>query len=470
MKRVAWTKLQDFYLRLGFLKALAAVMSVERRSVPNDAIIQRLQSPLFDPATDYPQLWTSVERFFPKARLDEAALDWKKKAMPSVAEALLVRDECRSLLFAITGPTSYKTLDWGRDVDLIGRGNQITERGLLLRFLLDERQIGAFSTGDVEAWNPFQLSLKEKLFFLYHLAEIDGVIFELLLMLGERGHEEVALESGDAARLTCRALLSVLKQTQHKVPPTEILRFRTASVLAATIAEELEMLDEAHDLMGSVQRKMPKVLRPKALRAKTLRGSQKPRKTTKNADHQTIPRFEQFVDLGFVSKPPAEGGDVAEDLAARKRWLYCPTDACRRWAAAVRDLRQEGTPFLWRSFATAAIRAFQIEPLNDVPRNRTHVLAEYVWMAYEHIHRRVGANPLDSVALYAMLSAASEGVALEMAEIHNFMLIIRQRSLLPEHAFFSSGNELDQMFIQLKPGFKEQIENSKQISAELGPG
>ena len=179
-------------------------------------------------------------------------LDWKKKATPSVAEALLVRDECPSLLFAITGPTSYKALDWGRDVYLIGRGNQITERGLLLRFLLDDRQIGAFSTGDVEVWNPFRLSLKEKLFFLYHLTEIDGVIFELLLMLGERGHEEDALESADAARLTCRALLSVLKRTQHKVPPAEVLRFRTASALAATvIAEELDMLGEAHDLVGA---------------------------------------------------------------------------------------------------------------------------------------------------------------------------------------------------------------------------
>ena len=45
MKRVAWTKFQDFYLRLGFLKALASIMSLERRSVPNDAIIHRLQSP-----------------------------------------------------------------------------------------------------------------------------------------------------------------------------------------------------------------------------------------------------------------------------------------------------------------------------------------------------------------------------------------------------------------------------------------
>ena len=51
MKQVAWTKFQDFYLRPGFLNALAAVLSLERRSVPNEAIIHRLRSPLFDAAT-----------------------------------------------------------------------------------------------------------------------------------------------------------------------------------------------------------------------------------------------------------------------------------------------------------------------------------------------------------------------------------------------------------------------------------
>jgi hypothetical protein len=67
-----------------------------------------------------------------------------------------------------------------------------------------------------------------------------------------------------------------------------------------------------------------------------------------------------------------------------------------------------------------------------------------------------------------MVTAASEGVALEMAEIHTFMLAIRQHSLLPEHAFFSSGNDLDQMFIQLKHGFVEQVERSDRISAMAG--
>jgi hypothetical protein len=473
MKRVAWTKFQDFYLRLGFLKALAAVLSVERRSVPNDAIIHRLKSPLFDPAPEHPMLWTNVERLFPNGQLVEKSPAFKKKEKepPSVAEALLVRDECPSTLFAITGPTSYKVLDWGRDVELIGRGNQITERGLLLRFLLDERETSAFFRGDVSAWNPFSLTLKERLFFLYHLAEIDGVIVELLLRLGDPDRDGPAeLESGDAARLTCGALLDVLKREQHKVPPAEVLKFRTASALAATIAEELHMVDEVHDLMGATRRKLPKIIKPRARRAKALGGGRTSRKTTKNADHQTIPRFEQLVDLGFLSKPPAEGDDVVERVAARKRWAYSPTDVCLRWGAAVRELQRRDTPFLWYSFATAALRAFPIQRSVPVQANKANLIAGYVWKAYEHIHRRVGANPLDSVALLAMLSAVSDGIPLEMAEIHNFMLLIRRRSLLPEHAFFSSGNELDQMFIQLKPGFMEQVENSKRIWAEVGAG
>jgi len=472
MKRVAWTKFQDFYLRLGFLKALAAVLSAERRSVPNDAIIHRLQSPLFDPALKHPMLWTKVERLFPEVQVGKLpAFKKKEKEPPSVAEALLVRDECPSTLFAITGPTSYKVLDWGHDVELIGRGNQITERGLLLRFLLEEPQTAAFFQGDVSAWNPFSLTLKEKLFFLYHLAERDGVIVELILRLGDPDRDGPAeLESADAARLTCGALLDVLKREQHNIPPAEVLKFRTASALAATIAEELDMREKAHDLIGATRRKLPKIIKPRARRARAVGGGRKARKTTKNADHQTIPRFEQLVDLGFLNKPMGDSENESERLAARKRWLYCPAEVCRRWSTAVRDLGQKDGPFLWHSFATTAIRAFQIERAVPIQSNRAHLVARYVWKAYEHIHRRVGANPLDSVALFAMLSAAVDGIPLEMSEIHNFMLTIRQKSLLPQHAFFSSGNELDQMFIQLKPGFTEQVENSKQIFAEAGAG
>jgi hypothetical protein len=353
-------------------------------------------------------------------------------------------------------------------VELIGRGNQITERGLILRYLLDERATSAFVSGDVMAWNPFVLTLKEKLFFLYHLAEIDGVIVELLCQLGELELAPGAvLESSDAARMTCTALLKVLKGMRGKVPPSEVLRFRTACALAATIADELDMADEAVDLAGSARRRMPKIIKPRARRAAAIGGRARPRKTTKNADHQTIPRFEQLVDLGFLTKPGADGS-ATDKFGARKRWQYIPTEICRRWARAVGGKREQEAPFLWHSFAAACIDAYRISSAAGPEPTRTKLIASYIWRAYEHVHRRVGANPLDSVALFATLSAASDGVAIEMSEIHRFMLFIKQHSLLPDHAFFSSGNDLDQMFIQLKPGFVEQVASSGSPFAQAG--
>ena len=60
MRRLPWTKFQDFYLRLGFLKVLVAVLSPQRRSEMNDSIIRKLASPTFDPAWKYPALWSWV--------------------------------------------------------------------------------------------------------------------------------------------------------------------------------------------------------------------------------------------------------------------------------------------------------------------------------------------------------------------------------------------------------------------------
>jgi hypothetical protein len=69
----------------------------------------------------------------------------------------------------------------------------------------------------------------------------------------------------------------------------------------------------------------------------------------------------------------------------------------------------------------------------------------------------MGHTPFDSVALIAMLDAAADGTVIEMVEFHDLVLRIKQASALPEHAFFASGNDLDRMFIQLKPGFHERV-------------
>lgn len=469
MRRLAWTKFQDFYLRPGFLKVLVAGLSPDRRSAPNEAIVRRLERPLFDDAELHQQLWATVggQLKIPNRLSKAKPVDKKpkKEPKPSVAEALLLDGDCPSLLFAITGPTAYKILDWGRDVEFTGRGNQITERGLLLRHLLDSSRIELFLSGTVEAWNPFVLTLEERLFFLYHLAEIDGVIVELIKDLGQlpEGH---VLESSEAARMTARALVRVLTKAQNRVQPRDVLSFRIACNLAATIAEELGISDEALPLVGSQRRKSPRPVSPAARAARGALRGRSARRTTKNADHQTIPRFEQLVDLGFLVKPGHDAPIPAHRQSARERWRYMPTDACRRWLRGLQSAQDERIPFLWNGFARACLDALDMQARTGGPPN-SQTIVEYVWRAYKHVHRRAGPNPLDSVALYAMILAITEGVRIEMEDVHRVMLEIKRQNLLPDHAFFASGNDLDQMFIQLRPGFFEQFLRSQpQVGAQ----
>jgi hypothetical protein len=226
--------------------------------------------------------------------------------------------------------------------------------------------------------------------------------------------------------------------------------------LAYTIADELGMSDDAREVMGPMPRKGPRPIKIGAQRGRSV--GRVPRKTTKNADHQTIPRFEQLVDLGFLEKPDHDAPDEAERRAARQRWRYRPTDVCRRWHRAMQRIGEDTQdPFRWRGFASACFEAFEISLRGDATGD-DRLIAEYVWRAYTQIHRRAGVNPLDSVALFAMLSAAVDGIHLEMAEVHRLMYRIKRDDAFPDHVSFASGNDLDQMFIHIKPGFLEQFQ------------
>jgi hypothetical protein len=461
MARLPWTKFQDFYLRLGFLKVLVAALSPQRRSALNNQVVRRLESPLFDGAPRHTALWDRVRAKItgyphktPTGRIVEH---------PETAEALLVDAMTESILYGITKDTAYKILDWGRNVDFVGRGNQITERGLLLRHLTSDLTIDRFFDGDVEAWNPFVLTTPERLLFLYHLLEIDSVTVGLIDDLAMLAPGTV-LESQNAAELTCRSLFRVLNATQSHLEPRDIPQYRVARELACTIALELGIEEYAAECEAIARRRPPKALKLSSRRSSLLGGgAQRERKTTKNADHQTIPRFEQLVDLGFLTKPPeGDGDEEARRLAGRKRWRYVPTDACRRWVAARRG--PSNPPHSrWSDFARPAVAAFSSSPDLTTVLSK-EIVAAYLWRAYSQVARLFGHTPFDSLALSGMLSAAADGLAVEMTDFHRLMLSIKKSSALPQHAFFAAGNEIDTMFVQLKPGF---VEGVTRIAGEL---
>ena len=445
-----WTKFQDFYLRLGFLKALVAALGTERRSVPTETILRRLRRPLFAEATAYPALVARVGEhmtWYEKGWWQNAIETTKT---PTVAESLIVDADLSSLLFAITAPTTYKIVDWGRNVGLLGRGNQITERGLTLHALFENEAIESFLDGDPDAWNPFSLTMVERIFFLYHIVEIDTVTLSLIDAIGAR-EEGTDIETIDAAKLLASALSSVLSKSQHDIRPPEIPAYRTALELAATICEELDMVPPIG--VTENRRRAPRPINPAAKRKALMAAASgsTPRRTHKNADHQTIPRFEQLVDLGFLTK-----GRRIDDLQARRKWRWRPTPIATRWVTARKRLGNRSTPFLWDGFAEVSCHAYLDVEVVERPDD-TRTIATYLARGYRTVKRSVGHTPFDSVALMAMALGVEDGLAIEMVDFHSMMLAIKTRGLLQGEVFFASGNTLDKMFVSLRDDFADRV-------------
>jgi hypothetical protein len=319
-----------------------------------------------------------------------------------------------------------------------------------------------FLAGDPTAWNPFKLTVAERLFLLFHLIEVDGVTAELIEDLGDVPIG-TTLEAADAARMTCRALFRVLDAARDEIEPRLVPSYRTARDLATTIAEELGLRELLAGAESDIRRRAPKPTSPRA-RPVTVLGRSRPggkKRSGKSADHQAIPRFEQLVDLGFATKPAEEEQSGEDTLSGRRRWRYMPTEACKQWHVVRRELPESPSPFAWDGFARAATAAFTSMDAVQQPRPGIDIVAKYLWRAYERVRRPVGHTPLESVALFGMILAAADSVVIEMVHFHQLALSIKQRSAMPEHAFFASGNDLDKMFIQLRPGFLEKAEAIK---------
>jgi hypothetical protein len=285
------------------------------------------------------------------------------------------------------------------------------------------------------------------------------VILQLTKDLGELP-EGTVIEAKDAAVMTSRALIRVLANAKDTVQPRDVLTFRTACELASTIANEVGQSELAMELIGKPRARPPLPVRPSARRLSTKSGAA-PRRANKNADHQTIPRFEQLVDLEFLEKP--ENPNDANTGIARKKWRYRTTAACKRWANILRRFDNKERVFLWNNFAEACL-AFKGLPASSSEQRLTpELVAGYLSRAYDLVRRTAGYDPLDSIALVALILAANDGIRLEMADCHRLMLQIKQGSLLPDHAYFASGNDLDQMFILLKPGFLDGVKSRRDL-------
>src|SRR5439155_6408886 len=194
--------------RLGALKVWVALLDSQRRSATPELMDRRVKTLLLK-EPPHRGATRKIKRQFPN----------------NLAESLLSEVDAPSLLFTITERKVHRLRDWGRLFGLSGNGNQITEKGLLLQHLIGKEELDLIRKGDWQKVNPFLLSRKEKIFFLYLLIELDSVWPHLLKRIAEvQDTSEITGKVADT--LTAQALLDLVAESQPRIFQGDVLKLR----------------------------------------------------------------------------------------------------------------------------------------------------------------------------------------------------------------------------------------------------
>ena len=435
MRHFRWVKQQDFWLRLGLLKAVVAGMHAGGFGRMRERVVKRFADCMFSAAA--PVLAEAAE-----AVLGEAPEDPLTRS-----DALLLTSGSVSWGQPITKQTAYKAVEWAQTAGFIAAGYRLSERGELWLKLMNQEGAERFFAGDECAWNPYRLSVAERAFLCYHLGESDELLWELAFEAGQYpvGH---VLEARDTYRLTLSGMRKVLARAEGRIPLPELPRLRTARELAATIAAEI---DPDGSAMPISRTRFP----PKRRLGK--RQSEGKRKTCKNADHQAIPRCEQLVDLGLLSKHIPTGLTGAAARKARAAWRYEVTAALPALRGVLGDHGPDTPNWIWSKFSDSFVGASHGVVVS--PRRATvgESLALFV-EAYKRVHRPVGHTPFEPVALLAITVGMERGLIVEIKAIHDVMLSLKSSSSLNDQIAFAAGNDVDRMFVMMKKGFLPAFE------------
>jgi hypothetical protein len=421
--------------RLGALKVFVALLDSQRRSTSSEQLDRRILSLLVSEPSN------SIE------------LGARKRRFPNnQAEELLKLADAPSLLFTVTAKMVARVREWARIFGFVGSGNQITERGLLLQHLMGRDQIEAVRAGRLAEYNPFRLSLVERIFFWYTLLERDALWPFLIRRISEIPDGK-PISGRDADVLTTQALQDLLRAPRAGLSGSEMLLLRRLRELEAHMAASLGLKD-AEAYRRAVASRGP--IRT-GLHLRTAQAQ--PQRNT--ADDQAIPRFENLVDVGLLTKESADertSPKTEESWLRRLEWRYFAGSGLRDWREAVGEASGYDRQFLWSRFARCAAPAFNLQPAAHitVDDGATRIL-ELVREAFSAVRRPVGHTPFESVALIAMIRGLERGVECEMATIHELFIRYKTRGLFSEHLKFASGNELDRMFIDIRPDFFEAV-------------
>jgi len=430
VNRIRWTKQQDFCLRLGLLKALVAVLPAHGRSVDRQVILRDLTQALFRKARTINALEAAAL----------GVLGEPPREPLTIADALLITANGGSWGQPINEKKVSKILEWGHGCGFVGRGNQMNERATLLRSLFPPATVKKFLAGTSTEWNPFVITPIERAFFFYHLGEADELLWAVARRAALGREPGAVIGAATARQITSQESSAMLQRVAKTAPVNEMMRLRQLRELVARMDAEIK---------GEMapQRQGPPKPRKRGAVAKSQRA------TTKIGDHETIPRFEILVDLGFFKKsvPPDVKGEAL--WTAMNAWSFVLTPASVGFATVEPSV--EEPDWHWTGFARA-MAASRLLAFETRPASIEEAFTLFM-ECYDLVKLRAGHTPFESVGFLTMLRGLERGLLVEVAQLHAVLLALRRSGELGDHIFFAAGNEIDKMFILVRPGFLDAL-------------
>lgn len=406
----------DFFQRVGLLKMLVAVLDPQRRSAAPEAITRKLTKLLFE----------------------------SSGGAQTRAEYLIRNAAGASWNFTITEPNVKQVIEWGRLIGFVGSGNQITERGLMLRALMGPGALDSITSGNLST-NPFVLTAAEKLYLLYIHWEVDSALHFLIRRLAALSPDE-PIRAIEADKLTCLAFYDLFRLlSESRNSSKTLLMLKSLRELLGRMVAELGL---------SAEIPITPVVRPKPTTQFKQKPDQRDKKRTKTSDHEAIPRFELLVDLGLLTKKV--GKEECDEEKTRKSWKYWATPALFDFNARMPDAFDPG--FCRSGFARSAATLVSKDAERlDVEHDAASILRR-AYDVYSVVRRRFGHTPIESVAVLTTINALAESKVVEVQEVYEFFLGFKLNNLFPETVRYAAGNDLEKMFIDIKPSFVAEVE------------
>ena len=418
------------FQRLGLLKILLALLNPQKRSTSADAINRKL-SDLF------------IEIQHPIKSNNKT-----KPVNRYLAGKLIIAADSPSYILRITDKYIHEILRWGMICGFVGSGNQISERGLILRNLMGEEAVSSIIDKSYHI-NPFRLTKEEKLYFLYRLLEIDSSTYFLIKRLADH---EVGdpIDGVSADHIACHSFYDLYQiMNESRSISKDIIVRQLLRDLIGKMVSELG-LESDIPLRYKVQTPM----RP--LRTTKLKDPYRAltRKKTNTSDDEAITRFEYLTDLGMLQKKTG-GHDCDNEEDVLYSWKYRVTPVLKKFASKMPD--EYIKDFCYIKFAEAATSFIDKECETLTMDNDAIELASRAYEAYQLIKKPFGHTSVESIAIITMIKAVCEFKILEVNAIHKFFLHIKTKGLFQNDVFFASGNDLEKMFISLKPNFRNEV-------------